>query len=803
MIPFEKAANWLATEKGVDKMSYAENPIKLARLFNGISDKIGDIIKNGFVNRIESKNGKVTKVSRVKDSKTGKAINFEWLVEPLDNSSVQSILDEQKEVITYMIAKRTLELQKKLGREDLLTGIGGGLFKDIDVAKKRLQEFEELPTEKKERLEEAARRYKEFSKAALKYAVQKGRLSEEAYKDITENNLEYVALQRIKEAASPEEEIVGFKSKKGQNLGASQEIVKKVKGSVQTINNPYQNLLENTINMIKESDRNNVLLQFKKLFTEERKMREGTPSNLAQIARPAKQGEPNTIAIFEDGKKEYWQLQPDVYSAVKNISESSGQLPAWVTFLPKLMRVGITNFPTFAIRNRLRDIQHRLVISQTRPLGDFSVELNKDVRKASKEAFEASGGGQAGYYLNDKNYYDGLLREATRKLANDPHVILSLPDKIANKFKDFSQAYHKLISSGEMATRQEEYRSAFKKAKKEGVDDYNASLYAAHEARDLMDFAVSGTFVKYLNQLIPFTNAAVQGLSKTIRSAKADPKGFMTRWFLYSVVPTVAVRLMAKSLGRDKDYEELPAWRRDLFYNIPVGKDLWLVIPKSFEIGVFASGVDRLVSQAMGHEDAFRGYWGSVYKNTLPVGIDDMVGPMKSLSGILTNYDYFTGKSIIPPYEKKLDLELRKGKKYASRLGQGLGALLQVDPRFVDYAIKNQTGYFGDWGLRLSDIGKEKTTHPFDITVTGLFRHNPVYDSKDVQHLFELIDRYGIPDRSGPVKGFKNLLHLYYDEKDAEEKVKLGDVVIDRAKELNAIFESPEYKEYVKNKSER
>jgi hypothetical protein len=771
--PFEKAFNYAADVKGLNKQDIKpeKNATIMARLFLGVNEKMDNIFNKGLVN---------AKNKRLTDSKTGETMSLEWLLSPYENSSMKGLDAEMQEAITYMVAERTVELKGRFEKNNTLTGIGAGIFKDEKVAQKRLDEINNLQQtdpSKHERLTEGARRYREYADGVLRYMVDKGRLSEEVYQKIKKDNIQYVALQRIQEAA-PDEPIQVFQGQNSSSIGSGKEVLKKIKGSSKTIKDPYNSLLDFTYKAIKESDRNEVMLAFREVFNLDRSIYDTNPEarNLGEIARPASSGDANTVKIFNNGELEYWQLQDDVYKSVKNITDAAYTLPPLLTFLPRALRWTVTNSPVFAARNIGRDIQQRLVVSTTNPESGYDVYLNKAKREEVKELYQLFGGGQGGYYLLNDDFYKNQMKFAAEKLAGDKNTILLNPQKLGEN-------YQKWISSSEHVSRLPEFSSAFKKAKKEGLDDYNASLYAAFQARDLMDFSVAGEYMKIVNQLVPFSNAAVQGLRRTYRSAAANPVQFTTRMFLYSIVPAIGQRILVDILDKEEEYQELPAWRRDLFYNFPIADDLWLTIPKPFEIGAIGSGGERLVDMLYyNNDEAFDGYGGTIGRAVLPVDEAALAGPLRTFVEVLTNYDFFRSKHIIPTHEEGKALELRNTDR-ASRLGKALQSVVGVDARYLDHIVKNQFSYFGDAALKLSDVGREDGRNEFNLGDLGIFKNSPAYDSKNVQWVLGNAKEMGL--YNDPLYREMNLLIAdYMAGESSEERQKRGETLREFAKQV-------------------
>jgi len=741
-----KTATDYATNINGTELLPKNNPVLLARLVLGINEKMDNIFENGMVD---------ANLKRIVDKKTGKNLNIEFLIENFDSSSLESIKEEQQFTASVMVAQRVKELYNRFEKEnseakekglpiphsniDRIINAGGGLFKNMDVVNEALNEFEQLKTdnpEKAKRIEESARRLRVFADASLQYLKDNGRISEDFYEQIKANGMEYVGLGRVMEA-NPNERVTGFKNNNGGALGTVASF-EKVSGSERMLKDPYSFLIETVYKSVKEGDRNKVALSFVNMLESTRQMYEGEPNALATVGRPSKKGEPNTIEVFRNGEPEYWQLNPDIYDAFKNLNSLAGKIPAVFTFLPSIMRWTVTNSPVFALRNRARDLQQKAILNKDG--FRFSDWLNK---KEYKDRYALFGGGQAGYHLLNEDFYYRTLKEKMEELAKDKNTLLLAPKKIG-------QAYSNLLANSERATRLEQYTATYRKAKKKGLDDYDANLVAAYESRDLMDFAVAGTWMQYINQIIPFSNAAVRGTEKAIRTAYKDPVGFSVRMMLYSVIPSVLTLLIAKEMGGDEDddwYSQLPAWRRDLFYNIKTGDNLVIAIPKPFELGVVGSGAERVIDRTVyKNEKAFEGYGGSVATSLFPFDESAIAGPYGTLVEMAANYDFFRKKNIIPSYEANKKLSLREGDKYASNLGKVIQNATGVDARKVDFLIKDMFTYYGDWATKASNIG-DSTKRSFDLPTTGFLRNDAVSQNLDVKWVENAAESYGITQK--------------------------------------------------------
>lgn len=775
-----KAYDFLTKLSGMKNLLPEQNFEILSRLFAGVNGKTNSIIDRGM---IDAKNN-------VLNDKEGNPMNFEWLLTPLDSTSKETLKEDIEDTVKFLIAERTVEYAKKFFRTDQLTGIGGGVQSDLDVAMGYLNQFEALKENNKEkynRIKEAAKRYRDFADAGLRYARDKGRISKEQYQTIKDNNQYYVSMARVQENAPMQEEVPIFNDL-GGGITSVKDVFKRAKGGTGIIQNPYISLLQNTVNIIRESDRNAVMQSFIEPMQQLRAMGDGTPLDFSQIARPAHTGDKNVKTIYVDGEQQRWQFSQDIYDALTGLeSEAKSQILDILSKPGDLIRFTVTNFPTFALRNAVRDTSSRLIVSRTNSGFKDMVHSATD-----KELFELYGGGQAGFYLVDKEGYKQKMKEGIAEITKNGGIVLDP--------KAMWRGYRKLLEKGENINRIAEFKSAYRKAKKEGLDDYNARLYAAYQARDLMDFAVAGHTVRKLNRIIPFLNAGIQGLNRTYKGAKEDPAGFAVRTALYTVLPTIAFRLLISTMGDDDEYEELPSYQRDMFWNFktPFTGDVWISIPKPFEQGMVSSTVDRGISQLKGYDNAWEGFNGSLAKTLVPVEESSLLGGLRPFFEVASNYNYFTERHIVPAWEEGKMMELRKGRNDASRIGLNVAdgfnaAGWTVDPRNVDHLLRGYGTYYADWALSLSDIGREDSRNKFGVSKTGFAKDVPINNSRSVQAVYELATELG-KWQNTRIKHLRGMIENFYDEDDAAKRKKLSKEIYDYAKDLRVYFEKEKQK---------
>src|SRR5699024_852659 len=109
----------------------------------------------------------------------------------LSSDEIQEVLDLLPTKLSTKINESARKLAKKrVDRQDISVS-GAGVSKDREISEQNLEEFKALDKDKQDRIKKAAKAYREFADASLRYMVEKGRLSKEQYDLIKENNAYY------------------------------------------------------------------------------------------------------------------------------------------------------------------------------------------------------------------------------------------------------------------------------------------------------------------------------------------------------------------------------------------------------------------------------------------------------------------------------------------------------------------------------------------------------------------------------------------------------------------------------------
>lgn len=791
--------------KGIDQDFYL-----LTRLMAGKNDKAREFLEKSGLRQIKIDPTGVVGYEKILDN--GQAMTIGWLLEPLsdhpnfkDSTTDERAkqLDDDKELaVKIMVAERTLELAKRFEREDTLSGLSGDQYvmSDVEAAQKILDEFETYPDALKQRVLEFNRRYRAMADATLQYAKDSGLLSEEKYAEIKAANLSYVALNRIFEDEMGH--VSGGKGSGGQGKG---QAIKKIEGSVRDRGDAVENMIATFYGTLNRADQNYINGRFVSLLRGD-EFGLDAPMPLEKFGVRVDGPGEGVMEYYNNGKAEYWKLDPDIAMAFGVLRElSSHNSKAFMAvdasmkaigkvlgLGPKVVQFTITRFPIFArVVNPIRDYGQRLVVSRTARM-PFVATLEKTATKLgvpadllekmgfqpndfeltdaqARELFFVYGGGQSGHdiYLKSDKHYHKALYYAIKDLAKKGSKIPAA-DTIWGKYNDF-------LGEGELSNRIAEFKSAYKHFKMQGLSDYAASKAAAFEARDLCDFAIQGTAMQFLRHSAPFLNANIQGMKRYFKFLKEmtvdgwqqkDPTLF-ARFAMFSALPSIAMTVMAYAFGYEDEYAELPNHQRDMFYNFKLypGQEGYVSIPKPFEVGILGSNFERFIDMTVyGRESskAYDGYLGIMSRGMVPMNPLDYysyMGTFKPLLEVKGNYDSFRDDVIV--YDDKKILKERTGTKYASNLGQWLGGDW-ADPRNIDHLIGGWFGYMGNHAIKVSNLIGEreaasKPSQTYNMSVEGilqefkLYRHTNPANLKVVRNVLNDIKTYGLSSQEDPV----------------------------------------------------
>lgn len=605
----------------------------------------------------------------------------------------------------YVTAKRVKELyrQKAAGRDIKAFPFSEA---DADATIQRLKnpEFDQIHEQ-----------LKGWFKNLVGMLERSGLVSPEAKAKILASSEEYVPLYR----AFEEEERFGKR-----RLANLPQPVKGLKGSGRTVVDPIESAVRQAYVFTNLAMRNNVnrlLVELAEKFPGAGKFIEEIPGDakaisfklseiknfleqagvdtsgtdldkVAAVFRagqiPRAKPDEHIITVWREGKPKFYQVSKELYDI--STGANTAQLHWFLNLLrypTNLLRAGATLTIDFALRNPLRDLGSAFVYEGIMPW-----DLLKAIAHMAKKSdiyakWKAAGGDQATFWTVDRDYLKRDVRRLIERSWRDQlkHGVLHPIDALY-KIREWSENITRMATFG----RKLGWEAA---PAKEAIDE------AALASRDVtVDFRRFGTWGRDWNAASAFANAALQGWDKFLRQLKKDPLGVFLRAFGLVTLPSVGLFFVNKD---NPYYQELPQWRKDLFWNIPIdGGRRFLMWPKPFEVGIlFGTIPERFLQWAVENDPQAFAHLGDTVFSTLP-GILPTVfeAPLE----LWANKSFFTGLPIVPMREQKLEPALQYG-PYTSETAKLLGKKLGWSPRKIEQFIQSTAATWGRYALGISD----------------------------------------------------------------------------------------------------
>jgi hypothetical protein len=423
--------------------------------------------------------------------------------------------------------------------------------------------------------------------------------------------------------------------------------------------------------------------------------------------------------------------------------QSTPWLDSTVNFFSKLTLVefikGVfTKYsPVFGVMQIFLDAPQALISTKAYP--DFflgSILLAKDYATVAKDVLSIVRDGkptkffveavQAGVFSDFLSTENDLIRgekftnyDGTDNVKNKVKYLISRVNRGVDKTL---QTIAKINEAVEYSTRLAVYyrmkqnlTAKFKKdnngAEPTGQDLENIQLLSAEQARNVVDFSVSGGVGKQANRLFAYLNSAIQVFVSAARSLKNNP---WKAGLMMLEIGAAGAALLAYSLGdlggeddeekkkRYKEYRKRSTYEKESYFLMWTGdpERPFLRIPKP----PLFKGLINLFEQAYlnasrGEEFNQEKMW-SAFKRDIPFG-----NPLAELTRnpminaaikYFDNYDQFRQENIVKDEEKILDYAETRGAtelyKKIGKASKDLGFKEGVSPKRLQEAVRSFTG---------------------------------------------------------------------------------------------------------------
>jgi len=526
-----------------------------------------------------------------------------------------------------------------------------------------------------------------------------------------------------------------------------------MKGSQREINvNPVEAIARNSLSILTgamKNDGTSKLLRDLETMGEARRV----------SPREKKEGNLNTIFSFEDGQKQYWEIDDvELFHGVQAIGGvKTDAVTRFLAFPSAILRDTVTRDPGFVVVNLLRDTLSAAVTSGAPLYGDGFTPMVDTVKNMFADISDLEKFGVIGGYdfQNDEGSVKQLMDRARRQKGLSPDNGMNAE----NAFYKVWDGLGALTTKSDGATRLAVYNAVYNDMKKRGSSEAEAQSEAAYQALEIINFGRRGLspLFRVVTSAIPFMNARIQGLDVLYRSASGqysaterlqegetldDVKNRIQRKFALRASAMIAATALYYLLVSDTDeYKEVKREVRDDNWIIPTGTGYPIKIPIPFEVGMLFKAIpERLIDATIGRgveKDPLKSITRQLGTSAeVPfLGGDISIQAIKPIFEVAVNRNSFTNSEIVPYYQQK-SLPAYQSRKSTNELARIMGEFFNISPIKIEHVINGYTGTLGGYVLDIIDV--------FTRSITGTPVIPPnINDIPVLKRLFIDLDKSG------------------------------------------------------------
>lgn len=694
---------------------------------------------------------------------------FENGKQTLQSKSLASIIDEVGENTTdfynYMYHQLNID---RMTLEERFNGDTGTNYERKEGIKNKPVFGEEITAEySKQKVAEYEEQYPEFKSYAQdvydfldankKELVDSGVISQELSDKFKEMYPHYVPIARVDKSNNSIQVPLDTK-----RTGINSPI-KKAKGGSQDIQPMFHTIADRTLQTYRASARNAFGVELKNTLEKNNLLNSinedtdidtiiDTMADEQQtgLTEGTKYTNP-TFTVFENGKKVTYDINQDMYEALKPQNElitkiNNSKLSKIVNKISNIRRGVLTEYnPLFSITNSIKDAQDVLQNSQhaVQTYKKFPEAYAQIVKKGYWYNEYIQNGGEQNSYFKDGDFKLNTNLPRGKK-------IITLPIRTISKVN----------SVIEMAPRLAEYI-----ASRENGSSIETSMLDA--SRVTTNFKAGGDITKFANRNgFTFLNAGVQGMAQQIRNIReANAKGL--KGYAVLTAKTILAGIPALILnnliwGDDEDYDELQDYVKDGYYIVgKIGEHQFIRIPKGRTTAViqklFTTANKYITKEKEINIDNFaEDFWANLVfakDNIAPNNpIDNnIISPLVQVTRNKTWY----GDDLVPTRLQ----DVPKAEQYdetTDKFSKWLGQTLNISPIKINYLLDQYGGGISDVLLPLGTPQAENSA------VEDKFTTNSVMKSKYPGEFFEKSDELKVKSNSEKATDEDKLKYKYF-----------------------------------------
>ncbi|MEE0963105.1 MAG: LPD38 domain-containing protein [Ruminococcus bromii] len=431
------------------------------------------------------------------------------------------------------------------------------------------------------------------------------------------------------------------------------------------------------------------------------------------------------VSVLINGKKIWYQINDEkLFKAVADMEPK--RLNAFLrgcNVMLNLKRALITsNNPLFATTNAVRDaITAYNNIDINNPfeyIGAYFKAFAHVIKKdPNYKRWCAMGGGHSSELSANMNSVSRALKKAfTTSVGGKVLNSIVHPIELIASINDIVESTPRLMAFEHEMKKSGNVHKAINKA-----DDITTN------------FKRGGRTAKALNNVFMFSNAAIQGLDRTIRSfTKKDTEHSRRNRIIKYAITSVFSAVVQQIINRrddetEEDFKNLSKYMRRSNFVVGIGDGRFLRIPTAREQDLLRVLISDAINSAFEGKEALDGLIGFVIDTLWPWYVEiptEVKGetatdiltnmfintarntPFGTLTDFASNKD-FTGSPIIPKMYENEIAENQYNEK-TSKLAVFLGKTFKESPLKIEYLINNNLGILGTVNKSLFPVGKSQ-----------------------------------------------------------------------------------------------
>lgn len=432
------------------------------------------------------------------------------------------------------------------------------------------------------------------------------------------------------------------------------------------------------------------------------------------------------VRVSIQGNDLYYQLHPDLAEALGGLEavQDSGIVTQVARAFTGMLKLGATRLnPDFILSNAIRDFQTFVIQGEKGLKGAFdpakyaAAYVLSELKLAAGMAgdpvvslFRRMGGELSTYIGLDRNSLRKGVKRTLRGGQGKIETAINIAGvtEIGPRIAEFSAILER-----------EGWLERVRAGQTPPMPVLVKAINAAHDVT--VDFRRMGAWGRYLNYYIPFINASLEGVDKTIRTFREHPSRTAIRLGT-SLVSLALVYWWSRH--DDDDYRERPEWQDGYFILTDTEGNPVVRIPKTHGWGALVSGIERMLD-AMYEKDPepvrrwFRQVATTINPSTYPSGATP-------LFETVFNYDSFRNRPIVSEAiakrrapDQHYDYTTHVAKGVAQFMDKISGGVVALSPAKIDHLANGLTG--GLYGKINSPLDKLASGAPWSVNdIPGL-----------------------------------------------------------------------------------